>query len=186
MSKITSHATHEFAIEGNTARFFCYSHDTRNGFAHTAEYTGPYAWDVENVHTCHYLNRTWELYRYQSACMGIAREMLENARDSLKREWMDARGYARMTAARREAFKREDLTRDPEYRYASTLVFAIECGPHFYHLRNRAGERELNVLDHVQDIEFVQMDAGAPVFRIWGEEYTHSILWHDGRREFVG
>ena len=51
-------------VNGNEITFRCYTTWTRNGFCHTAHYTG---WDYSLTDTkASYYNRTWERFEYES------------------------------------------------------------------------------------------------------------------------
>ena len=51
-------------VNGNEVTFRCYTTWTRNGFCHTAHYTG---WDYSLTDTkASYYNRTWERFEYES------------------------------------------------------------------------------------------------------------------------
>lgn len=54
-------------VENIQFTFYCRSASTRHGFKHEVElYNGGY---YINEGTCYYLNRTWESWNYQSACI---------------------------------------------------------------------------------------------------------------------
>ena len=53
--------------------FVCEFRNTRHGFAH--DVTMFVDGREQSKATCHYLNRTWERWNYQSACISAARKL---------------------------------------------------------------------------------------------------------------
>lgn len=81
----------------------CSSRNTRNGFAHhcTIIIDGR---DCGVEATCHYLNRTWERYAYQTVMLKAAREQIARLIEWEREDFMRDRGYERMTAKRKAEF----------------------------------------------------------------------------------
>ena len=85
----------------NGAEFmFCVSaRNTRSGFAH----------DCVLLHngrmiahdTAHYLNRTWESYRFQSVMLGAVDNAICEARERIEQDEKTRNGWQRLTAERR-------------------------------------------------------------------------------------
>lgn len=94
----------EFELNGHQIAFYCEARDTRNGFAHDAKFFI----DSEYVTTgtCHYLNRTWEYWHFQSACLACCSKMIAYREDSLKRNFKDARGLSRVAGKNKEELLR--------------------------------------------------------------------------------
>ena len=100
-----------FEFEGtyHKMQVYCNTRNTRDGFAHeahavmTAKATGL---DVFNGDaTVHYLNRTWERYTYQTVMRKLVRAEVDALVANLRKRWMLARGWERMTAKRREEWE---------------------------------------------------------------------------------
>ena len=90
----------KIVVHGNEFQFVNESRDTRHGFAHdtTLFFNG-----CERVkHTCHYLNRTWECYRYQTSMIGAVNELINSRENSLTYDFKNHNGYNRLTPKRKE------------------------------------------------------------------------------------
>ena len=71
------------------------SRNTRNGFAHDSELFINGRNYGKN--TCHYLNRTWECFRYQSVMKGLVYNLIEDRKATLKASYKSENGLARLT-----------------------------------------------------------------------------------------
>lgn len=93
----------KFQIDNHEIVFVNQFRDTTSGFAHdtTIFYDGCSFAEA----TCHYLNRTWERYQYQSVMMKAVNNALDHYTEDFKRYYMENRGWKKMTAARRETFE---------------------------------------------------------------------------------
>lgn len=84
--------------------FVCTSRDTRSGFAHDCTLF------INNVEkseaTCYYINRTWEVYQYQTVCLCALNNVISDYIHLMKERYMQANNYKRMTAARAEDFEK--------------------------------------------------------------------------------
>lgn len=94
-----------YQINGHEVQFICTSRNTRNGFAHDAVCIIDGNDDRTIKATCHYYNRTWERYAFQTVCMRICYERAAQAAEHEKRAFMSARNYQRMTAKRKAEFE---------------------------------------------------------------------------------
>ena len=89
----------KFTVGEKEYEFVNSSRSTRSGFAHD---TTLFINGVEKIsNTCHYLNRTWECYRYQTVMMGAIRQLVDNRKEYLKRKFKDENGYKVINEARR-------------------------------------------------------------------------------------
>lgn len=92
-------------VNGKRVEFVCDSRNTRHGFAHDASMF------VDGRHEskghCYYLNRTWESWTYQSACLTAANNAESYWTDRLLQAFKWTHGIKRMTAKRREEFEKE-------------------------------------------------------------------------------
>lgn len=79
----------------NDIMFVNSSRDTRNGFAHDSEFFI----NGKNYgkNTCHYLNRTWECFRYQSVMRGLIYNLIEDRKATLKGDYKRENGLSRLT-----------------------------------------------------------------------------------------
>lgn len=85
--------------------FVCSSRDTRSGFAHDCTLF------INNVQkaeaTCYYINRTWEVYQYQTVCLCALDNEIKRYIDYKKARFMEANNYKRLTAARADVLYKE-------------------------------------------------------------------------------
>lgn len=90
-------------VNGKEFEFVNTSRNTRSGFAHdtTLLING---WE-EAKHTCHYLNRTWECYTYQTVMFGAIRDLIDWRENYLTDKFKADKGYAKLTAKRKEELK---------------------------------------------------------------------------------
>lgn len=104
--------TFNFDANGHHFEFICTSRDTRNGFAHDVTLICDGGdWDNLTA-TCHYLNRTWERYAYQTVMHRVVGEEIARCIEAEREDFMRERGYKRMTAARKQEFM-EHLDSEP-------------------------------------------------------------------------
>ena len=86
---------HTLKINDNQIIFVNNSRSTRNGFTHDSELYINDNYRGEN--SCHYLNRTWELYRYQTVMMGLVDKLIEERKNYIKAEYKRVNNIARLT-----------------------------------------------------------------------------------------
>ena len=89
----------KFLVNEEEYEFVNSYRNTRSGFAHD---TTLFINGVENAkNTCHYLNRTWELYTYQTVMLGAMRQLINDRRIRLERKYKADKGFSRLTDKRR-------------------------------------------------------------------------------------
>lgn len=80
--------------------FYCKYVNCRDGFSHTCElYMN--GWRI-NSSRRHYINRTWESYRYQSVMLDAVRNELDYIVNKGIDEYKESNGIQRLIKARRE------------------------------------------------------------------------------------
>lgn len=95
-------------IDGTVYRFICETRNTRNGFKHTAMlFEGDNHFYYEKA-TCHYLNRTWESWRYQSACRECVYKVIENLKVNAIKRYKLLTGTKRLTQDAKEIIWNEN------------------------------------------------------------------------------
>lgn len=109
----------KFNIDEYEFEFVNESYDTRHGFKHVSTLFVNNYKQIEN--TCHYLNRTWESYRYQTVMRGCVYKLIENRIGNLKSDFKNRNGYLKMTAKRNEEFENEIKDDDTLGRYYKLL-----------------------------------------------------------------
>ena len=92
-------------INGTEVLFVNSSRNTRSGFAHDTEVFID-GWKYGS-NTCHYLNRTWECYRYQTVMRGCIWNLIESRKERLKEEFKGRHGYEKLTEKRKGEFEAE-------------------------------------------------------------------------------
>ena len=93
----------KFLVNGKEYMFVNSYRNTRSGFAHDTTLFINGVEEVEN--TCHYLNRTWECYTYQTVMMGAVRELINDRRNYLERKYKEDNGFSKLTDKRRSALE---------------------------------------------------------------------------------
>jgi hypothetical protein len=87
-------------VNGNEVTFRCYTTWTRNGFCHTAHYTG---WDYSLTDTkASYYNRTWERFTYESVLIRAIDKLPTDVRQQVYDQIIDGK-------AAEEEKKAEDM-----------------------------------------------------------------------------
>ena len=92
-----------FSIDGREIEFVNQSRGTRSGFAHDTTLFIDGCQRAE--HTCHYLNRTWEWYTYQTVMLCAVDDLEDRRTAYLKAEFKRVNGYEKLTAKRKEEFE---------------------------------------------------------------------------------
>lgn len=90
-------------INDREYEFINESRSTRSGFAHdTTVFRN--GCEIE-THTCHYLNRTWECYTYQTVMYGAMNDLIHYRTERLTNQFKADKGYNKLTAKRKEELK---------------------------------------------------------------------------------
>ena len=85
--------------------FVCNSRSTRNGFAHDVEL---FIDDMRaESNSAHYLNRTWEVYTYQTCMLGAISKAIDKHVEAIERRFRNVNNITRMTAKKREELNAE-------------------------------------------------------------------------------
>lgn len=94
--------------------FVCESRNTRHGFAHdcTVFLNGR----EYGRATCHYLNRTWEYYRYQTVTIKAVNDMIDTVYKRIENDTKQAHEWKKITAKRRAAV---DIRANQNFYYAA-------------------------------------------------------------------
>lgn len=100
----------KFTVQGHDVQFLCKSRNTRNGFAHDAEMYLDDNWMAD--YTCHYYNRTWECWRYQSVCFGCVRRTIWFREQWPKKEYKRLNGLSRISGDKHKAGLKEMAEND--------------------------------------------------------------------------
>ena len=86
-------------VNGNNYQFVNSSRNTRSGFAHD---TTLFKNDCEIADcSCHYLNRTWECYRYQTVMQRCISEEIDREYNRFIENYKHSNNIKRMTAEKR-------------------------------------------------------------------------------------
>lgn len=87
-------------IGNNVYDFYCEFVDCRDGFSHTCDIYKNGRHLVSDRR--HYINRTWESYRYQSVMLGAVQYELNYIVQNAINKYKEANGITRLVKARRE------------------------------------------------------------------------------------
>ena len=86
---------HILKINDKQIIFVNHSRSTRNGFAHDSElYIND---NYRGKNSCHYLNRTWECYRYQTVMIGLINKLIEERKNYIKADYKSENNITRLT-----------------------------------------------------------------------------------------
>lgn len=104
-------------VNGNKYEFINSSRSTRNGFAHDTELLKNDYYNIGRG-TAHYINRTWECYRYQTVMRRCIDNIIEEKYNNFIVNYKAKNNIKRITAEKRaEANKLfEDLAEVKELR----------------------------------------------------------------------
>lgn len=95
----------DITVDNKTYTFICEWHNTRSGFAHDCTLFINNS-EVTTAH-CYYINRTWEVYQYQTVCLCALNNEIQRYIDYKKARFMEANNYKRLTAARADVLYKE-------------------------------------------------------------------------------
>lgn len=92
----------EISTRYGTYTFVNETKSTRSGFSHVSQmFIDSLPWPV-STGTCHYLNRTWEYYRYQTSMRTAVRRLINERKEIIEADYRQLAGITRMTAKKRE------------------------------------------------------------------------------------
>ena len=111
-------------VNGEDITFRCHTTWTRNGFCHTAHYTG---WDYNITDSkCPYINRTWERFTYESVLIKAIDKLPESVRQKVYDQSMEhkAAEEAQKAEEQLQAFKslHESLSDENKERLANSGI----------------------------------------------------------------
>ena len=111
-------------VNGEDITFRCHTTWTRNGFCHTAHYTG---WDYNITDSkCPYINRTWERFTYESVLIKAIDKLPESVRQKVYDQIIDHKAAEEEQKAEEqfEAFKtlHEGLSEENKARLANSGI----------------------------------------------------------------
>ena len=103
---------------GHEYTFVCEYRNSRSGFSHLCDlYEDGYP---VARYKAHYLNRTWETYRYQTVMIGAVNNLIETNKRALKELFCEQHGYKKLTEKRREELN-EVYVCDPKIKRLEEL-----------------------------------------------------------------
>lgn len=90
-------------VLGHKVMFVCNHRNTRCGFAHDADLLVDGRWTGDA--TCHYLNRTWERWGFESVCLSACSGVIDKRKASLKESYKDDHKLSRLAGKHKEAYE---------------------------------------------------------------------------------
>ena len=90
-----------FEFNGHKYEARCTSRNTRNGFAHDCTVRDENYNEIATA-TCHYLNRTWECFRFESVLHSAIYNMAEERAERIVWLWKEENGKSRISRAKRD------------------------------------------------------------------------------------
>jgi hypothetical protein len=109
-------------IDGKTYEFENRFASNRNGFSHHTTLTVGHSQTYEA--TCHYINRTWEKYTYQSSMMSAVAQLQTALVDRAIRNWKVDHNWARFGKNQKQALV-EEVSTTPAYKEAEKVMEAL-------------------------------------------------------------
>ena len=111
-------------VNGEEITFRCHTTSTRNGFCHTAHYTG---WDYDITDSkIGYINRTWERFTYESVLIKAIDKLPESVRQQVYDQLIDHKAAEVEEQCNKElaAFEKlhESLTPENKERLANSGI----------------------------------------------------------------
>ena len=181
----------KFTVFGEEYEFINSSRSTRSGFAHDTElyHTNAKGHTYNLGHSsAHYLNRTWEAYRYQSVMLRRVGQLIDLERDYLLEQWKRKNDVSRMTQKRKKQYEREFVPSRDLIKY-ETLQFCIGGAyhnewPSWYNAN--MGEREREILRNPGNVEQVTRTEERKVYKIYNHDNTRFCLYDVITKTFVG
>lgn len=90
-------------VNGHKVVFLCYFRNTRSGFAHDAElFIDGFRYGDA---TCHYLNRTWERWNFESVCLSVCSSAIERRMATMKDNYKETHGISRLVGEHKEVYE---------------------------------------------------------------------------------
>lgn len=111
----------KFQFMGSEYEARCESRDTRNGFAHDCTVHDSNYYDCAEA-TCHYLNRTWECYRYESVLHKAIRNMAEEETNRAIEDYKEENGLSRLPKGKKAEI---EAIYDAEYEKAVKSIVRL-------------------------------------------------------------
>lgn len=99
--KTYAHKQFYFETATDVYSAHCEARNTRNGFAHDAILYDASGYELASA-SCHYLNRSWERYGYQTVLLECVAQLIKRRAGELKDAYKARNDFDRMTAKRRE------------------------------------------------------------------------------------
>ena len=111
------------SINGNEWRFENEYKETRNGFKHHTRLFKNGKLFAEN--TSHYINRTWESYRFQSSMRCCVWQLIEEEEELAKRVFKKCNNIKRLTKNKKAEMMLE-LEQQQDYKELKELLDRLE------------------------------------------------------------
>ena len=114
-------------MDGQRYTFYCDSWDTRSGFAHKCEmFSIPEGGVPIKIaeEKCYYLNRTWEMWHYQSAVLGAIYKARDHAVGRVIDELKARNGWKKLNAKRRK-IAIDAVDNDAEFKTLSKVMDVV-------------------------------------------------------------
>lgn len=89
-----------FTVGNDKVEIYCSSRNTRSGFAHDAElFINGNSYPKS---TCHYINRTWECYTFQSVIQKALSDVIQRKEEFIVNELKKKNNWSKITPTRKQ------------------------------------------------------------------------------------
>lgn len=95
----------KLSVNGIEYEFVCVCSSTRSGFKHSISLFKNNYQISEGV--CHYINRTWECFSYQTAMLTAVQNELNHIRERLLYYFKRENNYTKLTDRRKQEFEKQ-------------------------------------------------------------------------------
>lgn len=121
-------------VNGIEYEFVCVWSSTRSGFKHSVSLFKNNCPVSEGV--CHYINRTWECFSYQTAMLTAIQNELNSIKDRLMYFFKRDNNYTKLTDKRKQEFEKI-LNTDSNYLDYTALYAVVSDYDKFYKYQRR-------------------------------------------------
>lgn len=114
----------KMSIDGHEIMFVNQSRDTRHGFAHdTTLFIDGFE---RQAATCHYINRTWEWYGYQTVMLEAVYLLKKAKEQECKREYLRKNSISQIRGEKRKAELANLIAEDEENKFYDAIMHDLK------------------------------------------------------------
>lgn len=119
-----------FDLDGKEVRFLNAWRDTRSGFAHDSSFR--VGGHILGEATCHYLNRTWEMYAFQTSMLCAVDNAEKETADIIRANFKRERGLAQVRGKNKDELQAL-IDSDPDIVFYRKVKDELRTNCHYSH-----------------------------------------------------